>query len=91
MTTDVVQGVALTLVALLGTAVVACHDPVRQVLVNGMFGLSLVVLFVVLQAPDVAISVAVVSTVAYPVLLLVTVYRTGPHADAQRRRPGGRE
>jgi energy-converting hydrogenase B subunit D len=82
---SVVQAVVLTLVALLGTAVVACRDPLRQVLVNGLFGLSLVVLFTVLQAPDVAISMAVVSTVAYPMLLLVTVYRTGSRADERRR------
>lgn len=82
----VLQAVALTLAAVLGMAVVACHDPLRQVLVNGLFGLSLVVLFTVLQAPDVAISVAVVSTVAYPMLLLVTIYRTGPRADADGQR-----
>ncbi|TQJ91257.1 hydrogenase subunit MbhD domain-containing protein [Streptomyces sp. SLBN-31] len=79
-----VQAIALTLTAALGVAVVACHDRLRQVLVNGLFGLSLVVLFTVLQAPDVAISVAVVSTVAYPMLLLATIYRTGDRA-AERK------
>ncbi|WP_324788265.1 Na(+)/H(+) antiporter subunit B [Streptomyces sp. H51] len=82
---SVLQAVAFGLVAVLGAAVVLCHDPLRLVMVNGMFGLSLVVLFTVLQAPDVAISMAVVSTVAYPLLLLVTVYRTGGGRGTARR------
>ncbi|POX48302.1 DUF4040 domain-containing protein [Streptomyces sp. Ru72] len=80
----VLQIVAFTAVVVLGVAVVACHDPLRQVMVNGLFGLSLVVLFTVIQAPDVAISVAVVSTVAYPMLLLATIYRTGGRLEKRR-------
>ncbi|WP_306187309.1 MULTISPECIES: DUF4040 domain-containing protein [unclassified Streptomyces] len=72
----VLEGVVLTLAGVLGVAVVACHDPLRQTVVNGLFGLALAVLFTVLQAPDVAISVTVVSTVAYPMLLLTTIQRT---------------
>jgi energy-converting hydrogenase B subunit D len=72
-----VQVSALTLVLVLGVAVVLTRDTLRQVMVNGVYGLSLVVLFTVLQAPDVAISMAVVSTVAYPAVLLMTIHRTG--------------
>lgn len=68
---------SLTLVAVLGVAVVLTRDPLRQVMVNGVYGLALVLLFAVLQAPDVAISMAVVSTVAYPAVLLMTLYRVG--------------
>jgi len=67
------QVVAIALVALGGAAVVAARDPVRQVLVVGLYGLTLVVLFVVLQAPDVALSELVVSTVALPFILLVAL------------------
>lgn len=66
---------ALTLVGVLGVSVVLTRDPLRQVMVNGLFGLALVLLFTLLQAPDVAISMAVVSTVAYPAVLLMTIYR----------------
>ncbi|MFF9408099.1 Na(+)/H(+) antiporter subunit B [Streptomyces anandii] len=72
----VLQTVVLTMVAALGVAVVTCRDPLRQTVVNGLYGLVLVVLFTVLQAPDVAISVTVVSTVGYTMLLLVTIQRT---------------
>ncbi len=69
------QAVALTLVLLTAAAVVFTTDPLRQAVVNGLFGLLLVVLFVTLAAPDVAISQLVVSTVAYPLVLLAAIYK----------------
>jgi energy-converting hydrogenase B subunit D len=64
------QLVAIALVGLAGLAVVTTRDPLRQVLVVGVYGLLLVLLFVVFQAPDVALSELVVSSVAYPFILL---------------------
>jgi len=72
---DVLLVVAYTVVMVLGVCVVVTREPLRQTLVNGFFGLALVLLFVVLQAPDVAISEVVVSTVAFPLVLLTTIYR----------------
>lgn len=73
--------VAFTAVMVLGVLVVFCRQPLRQSLVNGIFGLALVVLFMVLQAPDVALCEVVVGTVALPLILLATVART---RDRQR-------
>lgn len=73
--TDVLLVVVYTVVAVLGVCTVLTRDPLRQTLVNGLFGLALVVLFVALQAPDVAISEVVVSSVAFPMVLLATIYR----------------
>lgn len=67
------QLVTLLLVAAAGTAVVLSRDPLRQVVVNGVYGLVLVVLFVVFQAPDVALSALVVGTVAFPLILLASI------------------
>jgi energy-converting hydrogenase B subunit D len=67
------QVVAIALVAFGGLAVVAARDPLRQALVAGLYGLTLVVLFVVLQAPDVALSELVASTVAFPFILLTAL------------------
>ncbi len=67
------QLMALALVALGGLAVVAVRDPLRQVLVLGLYGLVLVVLFVVFQAPDVAFSELVASAVAFPFILLAAL------------------
>lgn len=70
------QIVAFSAVMILGVLVVFSRDPLRQAIVNGVFGLALVVLFVVLQAPDVALSELVVGTVAFPLVLLATIART---------------
>ena len=44
--------------------------------VNGLYGLLLALLFVVYGAPDVALSMLVVSTVAYPLVVLAAIART---------------
>jgi len=74
------QVVTIGLVALGGLAVVLVRDAVRQVLVLGFFGLGLIVLFMVFQAPDVALSEIVVSCVAFPFILLTALakMRGGP-------------
>jgi uncharacterized MnhB-related membrane protein len=69
------QVVAFLLVAVAGTAVVLTRNVVRQVLVNGIYGLTLVVLFLVLQAPDVALSAIVVGTAAFPLILLAAIVK----------------
>jgi energy-converting hydrogenase B subunit D len=71
--TTTLQVIALAAVALGGTAVVLARDPLRQVLVLGIFGLALTVLFFVFQDPDVALSEIVVSTVGLPVMVLLTL------------------
>ena len=70
------QTVILVLVAVAATAVVLTRDVQRQILVNGFYGLLLVVLFTVLAAPDVALSMLVVSTVGYPLVVLVAIARS---------------
>jgi energy-converting hydrogenase B subunit D len=67
------QLVAMVLVGLGGLAVVTTREPVRQALVAGLYGLTLVVLFVIFQAPDVALSMLVVSSVATPFILLTAL------------------
>ena len=70
------QFVALTVVMLLGVVVVITYDVLRQTVTVGVFGFSLVLLFVVLQAPDVGLSELVVGTVAFPLVLLAAIYQT---------------
>lgn len=72
----VLQVVAFTAVMLLGVLVVLTREPLRQAIVAGIFAMALVVLFMVLQAPDVALSELVVGTVAFPLVLLATIART---------------
>jgi len=63
------------LVALGAPAVVLTRDPLKQIVVSGIFGYALVAAFVVLQAPDVALSMLVASTVAYPLVVLAAIAR----------------
>jgi energy-converting hydrogenase B subunit D len=70
------QYVALLLVALAATTVVLTRDVQRQILVNGVYGILLVILFTVFAAPDVALSMLVVSTVGYPLVVLIAIARS---------------
>ena len=67
--------VVLVLVAVAATTVALCLDPLRQIVLNGVYGLLLVILFVVLQAPDVALSMLVVGSIAYPFVILIATAR----------------
>lgn len=70
------QVVSLLVVAAGGLAVVAVRDPLRQALVAGMYGLAMTVLFVVFQAPDVALSMAAVGAVALPLMIVLALAKT---------------
>jgi energy-converting hydrogenase B subunit D len=78
------QAAVMVLVALAGLAVVLTREVVRQAVVLGIYGLLLVVLFLVLQAPDVALSALVVSTVAYPLVLLAAIARVRGREKQER-------
>jgi energy-converting hydrogenase B subunit D len=67
------QTVALVIVAAAGTGVVLTRELLRQVIASGIFGLLLAVLFMLFQAPDVALSMIVVASVALPVMLLLAL------------------
>jgi energy-converting hydrogenase B subunit D len=80
-----VQIVALAAVALGGGAVVLAPDPLRQVLVLGVYGMALTMLFFVFQDPDVGLSEIVVSTVGLPFMVLLALRKVGAQEEEQRR------
>lgn len=69
----ILQIAAMAGVAVGGGAVVLASDPLRQVIVLGVFGMTLTFLFFTFQAPDVALSEIVVSTVGLPVMTLLAL------------------
>jgi energy-converting hydrogenase B subunit D len=77
----ILQIAALAAVAVGGGAVVIAPDPLRQVLVLGIYGLSLTVLFFVFQTPDVALSELVVTSVGLPVMVLLTLRKIREQED----------
>jgi uncharacterized MnhB-related membrane protein len=66
---------AVVLAAALGTTVAIVRDPGRQALVQAIYGVVLTIVFVLLQAPDVALSQIAVGAVLQPVLALAMLAR----------------
>jgi len=63
----------------------SCLRPTRFArLVLGIYGLSLTMVFFVFQAPDVALSEVVVSTVGLPVMILMALRKVRQQEDEQR-------
>lgn len=69
----VVVGAALTLVLVAGTAVVTTNVPERQALTLSVLGLSLTILFLALEAPDVALAQLGVGTVVVPLMVMLAI------------------
>jgi energy-converting hydrogenase B subunit D len=82
------QVVVMALVAAFGLGVVLTREPLHQAIVFSLFGLSLGVLFLVVQAPDVALSEIVVGAVAWPAMVLFTLAKA---RERDRRNGRGRD
>jgi uncharacterized MnhB-related membrane protein len=78
------QLVGLVAVALGGSAVVFTGEALRQTLVLGVYGIALTFLFFTFQAPDVALSEIVVTSVGLPLIILAAL-RKIRQQDEQRR------
>ena len=85
----VVQIVALIVVAVGGTAVALVPDPLRQTLVLGVYGLALTLLFFAFQAPDVALSQIVVTTVGVPLIVLAALRKIRERSRSPEDEGGG--
>jgi energy-converting hydrogenase B subunit D len=70
---DVFQAIAMISMGIVGTAVVLARDPLRQALILGVYGMTMTVTFFALQAPDVALSAIVVTTVGLPPMVLLAL------------------
>ena len=72
------QAAIIGLVAVGALAVVLTRDLVRLTRASSLYALLLVVLFLVFQAPDVALSELVVGAVGFPlVIVIATVLQRG--------------
>ncbi len=75
--TEALQILVLLFVAGAGTAVVLTREPVAQAVAVSFYGLILAIMFLLFQAPDVALSQIVVGAVALPLMVLLAVNTTG--------------
>lgn len=83
--------VMVTLVALVGTVVAMTGRPENQAVALSVFGLTLTMLFVALQAPDVALSQLAIGGVAVPLMVMLTfraVRRQPTESGDGSREPG---
>ena len=81
-------GLLFVLVAASGTGVALSRTPRRQVFAMAVNGMVLALLFMALQAPDVAFAEVAVGTAALPLLFLVVLAsikmdRSPPGGDGQ--------
>jgi uncharacterized MnhB-related membrane protein len=67
------QSVAMAVVGLFALSVVLTRDLVRLTMLASLYALGLVVLFLIFQAPDVALSELVVGTVGFPLVIVVAI------------------
>jgi uncharacterized MnhB-related membrane protein len=81
----VLQIVALAVVAVGGGAVVFTPEPLRQVMVLGIYGIGLTFLFFVFQAPDVALSEIVVTGIGLPIIILAALRKVRQQEHEQQR------
>lgn len=65
--------VVLLLVAASGTAVVTVRGTIRQALTFGVFGLTLALAFLLLEAPDAALAQLIVSGLVLPLLVVIVL------------------
>lgn len=68
-----IVALALALVAVAGTVTASTRDPARQAIMLSVHGLMLGVFFVVLQAPDVALSQLAVGAAVVPLMVMLTL------------------
>jgi uncharacterized MnhB-related membrane protein len=87
---ELLLAVAMILVVVMATAAVLTRDPVRQAIVLSGYGLAMGIAFMVLQAPDVAMSQIGVGTVIVPLLVVLAITAItrvrGPDDREGRRR-----
>jgi energy-converting hydrogenase B subunit D len=84
----VLQIIGLILVAAGGGAVVFTGEALRQTMVLGIYGISLTFLFFTFQAPDVALSELVVTSLGLPLIILAALRKIrqqeGRHEDSEQ-------
>ena len=76
----VMQSIVFGMIAVMGTGIVFTRKPVNQAILMSFFGLLLALLFLLLQAPDVALSEIVVGAIVYPMMVLLTLAKVKDYA-----------
>jgi uncharacterized MnhB-related membrane protein len=78
------QVAILLFVGISGTFVVLTRKPVKQAIGVSLYGLLLAVMFLLFQAPDVALSQITVGAVALPLMILLALARVRNNMQERR-------
>ena len=81
----VLQSLILILVALGGLAVVLTRDPFQQAIAVSLYGLLLALMFLIFQAPDVALSQLTIGAVALPLMILIALAKIRRRQDETKQ------
>ena len=76
MSEAILRNGILIIVAAVATALVFTREPASQAIVVSFYGLTLGIMFLAFQAPDVALSQIVAGAVALPLMILLALART---------------
>ncbi len=82
---DALQAVALLFVAVAATMVVLTREPVAQAIIVSFYGLLFAILFVLFQAPDVALSQIVIGTIGLPLMILLALTKIKKQQDESQK------
>lgn len=83
---NILIAVSLTLVLVGAATVVLTRGPSKQAVVLSCYGLLLTIMFVVLQAPDVALSQVAIGTAVVPLIVVLSIRKISV-IRAEHRRP----
>jgi energy-converting hydrogenase B subunit D len=70
---EIFQIITLVMIGIFGSICVLTRNPLKQAILIGFYGFLLSILFLVLQAPEVALSEIVVGSAAVPLIILLAL------------------
>lgn len=80
--------IILLFVAVTAPGVVLTRDPVKQTIAVSFYGLLLSIMFLIFQAPDVALSEITVGAAVLPTMILLALVKMQRHNKMRRARGG---
>ena len=82
---EILQAIALLFVAVAAALVVLTREPVLQALVVSFYGFLFAILFVLFQAPDVALSQIVIGAIGLPLMILLALTKIKKQEDESQK------
>ncbi|AMM31360.1 hypothetical protein SA2016_0670 [Sinomonas atrocyanea] len=89
--TDLLLAVSLTLVLAGAVVVVLTRRPSRQAVALSAYGLVLALMFMVLQAPDVALSQVAIGTAVVPLIVVLAIRKVESIRSEQAESRSGQD